>query len=73
MPPPIQKAHSRGKLWMESKAEIVARGVKSPDVADAFCIAFAVQPLLAYSWMPYDDSAALRSPVNGAGSIRARR
>lgn len=51
-----QKAHSSGKLWMESKAEMAARGIKSPDVADAFVVAFGVQPLMAYSWMPYDDS-----------------
>ncbi len=32
-----------------------ARGVKSPDVADAFCIAFAVQSVLAHSYLPFDD------------------
>jgi phage terminase large subunit len=52
-----QKVHSSGKLWMESKDEMRARGVKSPDIADAFCIAFAVQSALAFSYLPYDDSA----------------
>jgi hypothetical protein len=42
---------------MESKAEMASRGIKSPDVADAFVIAFAVQPALSFSWMPYDDSS----------------
>src|SRR5260221_3238923 len=52
-----QKVHSSGKLWMESKEEMRSRGVKSPDVADAFCIAFAVQSVLAHSYMPFDDSS----------------
>jgi hypothetical protein len=30
--------------------------LKSPDVADAFVIAFGVQPALSFSWMPYDGS-----------------
>jgi phage terminase large subunit len=47
-----QKVHSSGKLWMESKEEMRARGVKSPDVADAF----AIQSVLAHSYVPYDDS-----------------
>jgi phage terminase large subunit len=51
-----QKVHSSGKLWMETKEEMRSRGVKSPDVADAFCIAFAVQSALSYPYVPYDDS-----------------
>jgi hypothetical protein len=51
-----QKAHSSGCLWMESKAEMASRGVKSPDVADAFVIAFGVQSAISFSWMPYDGS-----------------
>jgi phage terminase large subunit len=43
-----QKAHSSGKLWMESKDEMRSRGVKSPDIADAFVMAFGVQPALAF-------------------------
>jgi phage terminase large subunit len=50
-----QKIDSSGSLWMETKEEMRGRGVKSPDVADAFCIAFAVQSALAYSYMPFDD------------------
>jgi phage terminase large subunit len=51
-----QKTHSSGCLWMETKAEMASRGVKSPDVADAFVIAFGVQTALSFSWMPYDGS-----------------
>jgi len=50
-----QKIDSSGSLWMETKEEMRGRGVKSPDVADAFCIAFAVQSALAYPYMPFDD------------------
>jgi hypothetical protein len=41
---------------MESKAEMASRGVNSPDVADAFVMAFGVQPILSHSWLPYEDS-----------------
>jgi hypothetical protein len=51
------KHSSDGKIWMETKDEMRARGVKSPDIADAFCMAFAVQSLAARSYLPYDDSA----------------
>jgi hypothetical protein len=51
-----QKIDSSGNLWMETKEEVRARGVKSPDIADAFCIAFAVQSALGFSYLPYDDS-----------------
>jgi hypothetical protein len=33
---------------------MAARGLKAPDVADAFVIAFGVQP--AFSYLPYDES-----------------
>lgn len=51
-----QKVHSSGVLWMESKPEMAARGVKSPDVADAFAIAFGVIGVLSWSYLPYDDT-----------------
>ena len=38
------KHHSKGKLWIESKAEMKDRGVSSPDRADAVCVAIADQP-----------------------------
>lgn len=34
---------SSGKLRVESKDELRSRGVRSPDVADAFCLTFAYQ------------------------------
>ncbi len=35
--------HSSGKIWIEQKDEMRARGAKSPDIGDAFCLAFGVQ------------------------------
>lgn len=35
---------SSGKIKVESKAEMKARGLKSPDVADAFVLTFAAEP-----------------------------
>jgi phage terminase large subunit len=40
-----------GKLAVEDKKEMKARGLSSPDVADAFCLAFGVQPLEQVSWL----------------------
>jgi len=51
-----QKYHASGKLWMESKAEMRARGLKSPDVADALVMAFGVVIPAAKSYLPYDDT-----------------
>jgi hypothetical protein len=33
-----------------------ARGVKSPDIADAFVMAFGVEPFNAYNWLPFSDT-----------------
>jgi hypothetical protein len=52
-----QKAHSSGKLWMESKDEMRSRGVKSPDIAEAFVMAFGVQPALAFQYPLGDESS----------------
>ncbi len=54
-----QKMHSSGKLWMEEKSEMRARGVKSPDVADALAMAVSVQKVVATSYMPFDDSGRM--------------
>jgi hypothetical protein len=45
-----------GRLWIESKQEMRERGVGSPDLADAYVMAFAMQPARGYSWVPYDDT-----------------
>jgi hypothetical protein len=38
-----KKYSSAGKLMAESKADLTARGLPSPDVADGFCLTFAFQ------------------------------
>jgi len=45
-----------GKLWMESKDEMRSRGLKSPDVADAMVMAWAVTIPAAHSYIPFDDT-----------------
>ena len=50
------KHEENAKLSMESKADMKARGVSSPDIADAFAMAFGQPPALGHSWLPYDDS-----------------
>lgn len=44
------KVTNDGKFWLESKDDMRARGVESPDIADAFCLSFGVQPYAATSW-----------------------
>src|SRR3984893_10467408 len=50
------KHEENGKLSMESKEDMRARGVASPDIADAFAMAFGQPPFEQLSYMPYDDS-----------------
>ena len=45
-----------GKLWIETKQEMRERGLESPDLADAFVMAFGMQPAMSWSWLPFDDS-----------------
>lgn len=45
-----------GKLRLESKKDMRARGLQSPDFADAFCMAHGVHPFESRSYLPYDDS-----------------
>jgi hypothetical protein len=42
---------------METKEEMRSRGIASPDVADAFVMAFGVLVPMSYSYMAHDDSA----------------
>jgi hypothetical protein len=44
------------RLSMESKAEMRSRGVASPDIADAFCMAFGIEEAIQRSYMPFDDA-----------------
>jgi phage terminase large subunit len=55
-----QKFHMSGKLWMETKDEMRSRGLKSPDVADAFVMAWGVVIPSAFSYLPFDDSERQR-------------
>jgi len=51
-----QKLDSGGRIWIEQKDEMRSRGIKSADVADAFCMAFGIQSALQESYVPYDDT-----------------
>jgi len=43
-----------GRLWLENQHEM--REVGSPDVADAFVMAFAMQPAKSYLWTPVTNN-----------------
>lgn len=45
------KMHSSGKIWIEQKDEMRARGAKSPDIGDAFCLAFGMPSFERASWI----------------------
>jgi hypothetical protein len=62
-----------GRLWIETKQELRKRGLESPDLADAFVMAFGMQQAMSWSWVPFDDSERQRSPRYTAGCIRATR
>ena len=38
---PMMKPDSRGTIFLESKKDMKARGLASPDAADAICVTFA--------------------------------
>ena len=58
-----------GRLWLENKQEMRERGVGSPDLADAFVIAFAMQPIRAYPWAAVTNNWAEISKKNGWQAI----
>jgi hypothetical protein len=75
-----QKVHSSGKLWMETKEEMRARGVKSPDIADAFVIVFSILPFVARPYGSSEDSGPSQAQgweympgTSGDDSYRDRR
>jgi phage terminase large subunit len=45
-----------GRLWLENKQEMRDRGVGSPDLADAFVMAFAMQPARSYPGGPVTNN-----------------
>lgn len=51
-----RKLDAGGKAWMETKQEMRERGIASPDIADAFALAFHVQSAIGSSYMPFDDA-----------------
>jgi hypothetical protein len=38
---PLMKPDSKGSIFLESKKDMKARGLASPDAADAICLTFA--------------------------------
>jgi phage terminase large subunit len=51
------KFDTAGKLWLEDKKDMKARGAPSPDIADAFCIAFGHQSTVSRSCLPGDQES----------------
>jgi hypothetical protein len=47
-----------GRLWLESKEDMAGRGVESPDQADAFVIAFGVQPAQSFNYTEQESRFA---------------
>lgn len=45
-----------GRLWLENKQEMRERGVGSPDLADAFVMAFAMQAARGFPWVPVTNN-----------------
>ena len=62
---PMMKPDSRGTIFLESKKEMKARGLASPDAADAICVTFA----FPVAHREYTEKArTLRSMERGAVS-----
>jgi phage terminase large subunit len=55
------KRDNQGKLWLEDKEEMRERGVNSPDLGDAFCMAFSLLPATSHSWISKSTSAESNS------------
>jgi phage terminase large subunit len=47
---------TNGKLSMECKDDMKACGIASPDLADAFCMAFGMLQAEQRSYLPFDDT-----------------
>jgi len=54
-----------GKLWLESKEDMRNRGLKSPDYADAFVMAFGVVVAISTPWGRNDDNWQEISQMHG--------
>jgi hypothetical protein len=62
---PMMKPDSRGTIFLESKKEMKARGLASPDAADAICVTFAF-PVAHREYI--EKTRTLRSMERGAVS-----
>jgi hypothetical protein len=62
---PMMKPDSRGTIFLESKKEMKARGLASPDAADAICVTFA----FSVAHREYNErTTTRRNAQNGAAS-----
>ena len=60
---PMMKPDSRGTIFLESKKEMKARGLASPDAADAICVTFA----FPVAHREYNSTANVRKSVGTQG------
>jgi len=60
---PMKKPNSSGTIFLEGKKEMKARGMASPDAADALCVTFA----FPVAHREYVDKNIKRSYANGGG------
>jgi hypothetical protein len=60
---PMMKPDSRGTIFLESKKDMKARGLASPDAADAICVTFA----FPVAHREYNERTVKRAYSGGAG------
>jgi hypothetical protein len=60
---PMKKPNSSGTIFLEGKKEMKARGLASPDAADALCVTFAYP----VAHREYVDKAPRRGYANSGG------
>ena len=61
---PMMKPDSRGTIFLESKKDMKARGLASPDAADAICVTFA----FPVAHRTYNDEKSVRRVNAQSGS-----
>jgi hypothetical protein len=61
---PMKKPNSSGTIFLEGKKEMKARGMASPDAADALCVTFA----FPVAHREYVDKAPRKSYANSSGA-----
>jgi len=61
---PMRKTNSSGSILLESKKEMKARGLASPDAADALCVTFA----FPVAHREYNSSATRRVNAQSGGA-----